>query len=154
MVGFLAIAMVVGACGSSSKKASRATTTPGAATTAPTGSASGNPASAPGVTATTVKIGFITDVTGSASSTWSNSALGAKARFTALNSQGGVGGRKIDSSPRMGPRSRRERHRHELPHRSRCLRGDRRQLLRLRRRAPNAQKAGLPVTGPGIEGTE
>jgi ABC-type branched-subunit amino acid transport system substrate-binding protein len=49
------------------------------------GGTSSNTASAPGVTKDTIKIGFITSVTGNASSTFFNSAIGAKAAFDAIN---------------------------------------------------------------------
>ena len=49
------------------------------------------PASLP----TTIKIGFVTSVTGNASSTFSDAADGAKAYFDSVNAAGGVNGRKI-----------------------------------------------------------
>ncbi len=89
-------------CGSSSK--SSAPTTTGASTgTAPTGStgsattgpSAGHTASAPGITPTTIKVGFITSVTGDASSNFATSDVGAKAYFDAVNKAGGVDGRQI-----------------------------------------------------------
>jgi branched-chain amino acid transport system substrate-binding protein len=47
------------------------------------------------VTATTIKVGFITSKTGAASSTFSTADTGAKAYFDAINQAGGVNGRKI-----------------------------------------------------------
>ena len=47
------------------------------------------------MTASTIKIGFITSVTGNASSTFFDSADGAEAYFDAVNAAGGVDGRKI-----------------------------------------------------------
>jgi branched-chain amino acid transport system substrate-binding protein len=98
-------AMVATACGSSSKKSSTATTasspttaSSGASgTSATTGSSSGagNTASAPGVTASTIKIGFITSATGNAASTFATSEIGAKAYFDALNKAGGIDGRQV-----------------------------------------------------------
>lgn len=58
-------------------------------------SASGLKASAPGVTSSTITIGFITSETGIASSTFLDSALGAQVRIDAQNAAGGVDGRKI-----------------------------------------------------------
>jgi branched-chain amino acid transport system substrate-binding protein len=94
------VALVAAGCGSSSKKAltspSSATgATSSAGPSASTGSKSADIASAPGVTATTIKIGLLTSITGAASSTFSTSALGAKAYFDAVNKAGGIDGRQI-----------------------------------------------------------
>jgi branched-chain amino acid transport system substrate-binding protein len=86
--------LLVSACGSSSKGASTATTAPGSSATTAEGGA-GNTASAPGVTKTTITVGFMTDVTGSASSTFADSADGVSARFDMQNAQGGVNGRTL-----------------------------------------------------------
>ena len=43
-----------------------------------------------------IKIGFVTSLTGNASSTFSNSATGAKAYFDAVNKQGGYNGHPIE----------------------------------------------------------
>lgn len=68
----------------------------GAVLAAPAASArSGLTASASGVTSKTITIGFITSETGVASSTFSDSALGAQVRFDAQNAAGGVDGRKL-----------------------------------------------------------
>ena len=92
-------AMVLTACGSSSKSSSPSTTgaSSGSASTgsATTGSGAGNTASAPGITPTTIKIGFITSFTGAASSTFATASTGAKAYFNAVNKAGGVDGRQI-----------------------------------------------------------
>ena len=58
------------------------------------GAATSEPA--PGVTADSVKIGFITSKTGPAASTSGNSDAGCKARVGRANAAGGVNGRKID----------------------------------------------------------
>ncbi len=84
---FLAVACIAAACGGSSKKP--------VSSGQPSGNTAGNKASAPGVTPTTIKIGFVTSATGVASSTFSTSAVGAKAYFDALNKQGGINGRQI-----------------------------------------------------------
>ena len=86
------VALVAAGCSSSSKSSTGTTVSP--ATTA--GGGAGNTASAPGVTPTTIKIGFITSVTGNASSTFFDAADGAKAYFDAINAAGGVDGRKIE----------------------------------------------------------
>lgn len=51
---------------------------------------------APGVTPTTIKIGYITSETGVASSTYMGGAQGAMARFALQNAHGGVDGRKLE----------------------------------------------------------
>lgn len=51
--------------------------------------------SVPGVTASTIKIGFITSETGAAASSFANSAIGAEAYIDAVNAAGGIYGRKI-----------------------------------------------------------
>ncbi len=96
------VAIVAAGCGSSSHNSSTGTTASGSSTTtpAPGGSASTsgggtNTASAPGVTANTIKIGFVTSETGNASSTFFDSADGANAYFDSVNAAGGINGRKI-----------------------------------------------------------
>ncbi len=51
---------------------------------------------APGVTAKTIKIGYITSVTGVASSTFADGEQGVLAAVDAQNAKGGVDGRKIE----------------------------------------------------------
>ncbi|HEY3941023.1 MAG TPA: ABC transporter substrate-binding protein [Acidimicrobiales bacterium] len=51
--------------------------------------------SSPGVTATTVKVGIISDLTGAAASTFEDAAPAMEARFKQVNAAGGVNGRKI-----------------------------------------------------------
>ncbi len=87
------VALVLTACGSSSKKSSTATTAQGSATTS--GGSSGNTASAPGISATTIKLGLITSVTGSASSEYTGIIPAAEARIAQQNAAGGVDGRQI-----------------------------------------------------------
>ena len=60
------------------------------------GEATTSPSSAPGVTADSIKIGFITSKTGAAASSNQYSDLGCKARVGAENAKGGVNGRKIE----------------------------------------------------------
>jgi branched-chain amino acid transport system substrate-binding protein len=102
-VGAIAVGVAT-ACSSSNKSSAPPTTAASSATTAgSTGATTGgttagavaNTASAPGITATTIKIGLITSETGNASSTFSDSGFGATARFDAVNAAGGINGRKI-----------------------------------------------------------
>jgi branched-chain amino acid transport system substrate-binding protein len=91
------VALVATGCGSSSKSSSQKGATAGSSGgSATTGSSAGNAASAPGVTPTTIKIGFITSFTGNASSTFSTAETGAKAYFDALNKAGGIDGRQVE----------------------------------------------------------
>src|SRR5271157_2221269 len=64
-------------------------------TTVPVGASSGLTASAPGVTPTTITIGFPLPETGVASSTFVDAPIGADARVAYQNAHGGVDGRKI-----------------------------------------------------------
>jgi branched-chain amino acid transport system substrate-binding protein len=94
----MGLVTVLAACGSSAKT----TSPPASSTTSPPGSTAGtssggaNTASAPGVTPTSVKIGFITDLTGVGASTYSDAQKGAQARIDALNAAGGIDGRTVD----------------------------------------------------------
>ena len=53
-------------------------------------------ASAPGVTPTTIKLGYITSETGIASSSFKGGEQGAQARIDLQNAQGGIDGRQIE----------------------------------------------------------
>ena len=97
-----ALVVLVAAGCSSNKSSSSSTTSGGGSSTTSSGStattaggSSGKTASAPGVTPTTIKVGFITSQTGNASSTFSDVELGAKAAFEAINKAGGINGRMI-----------------------------------------------------------
>ncbi len=95
--GIFALVFVAAACGSSKTPSSTATT---AAPSSPSGSSSatsGAPltASAPGISATTITLGYITSETGVASSTFADGPAAAQARIDLQNAQGGVDGRKI-----------------------------------------------------------
>jgi branched-chain amino acid transport system substrate-binding protein len=81
------------ACGSSSKN-STSTTTGGGGSSA--SGAAGNKGSAPGITATTVKVALITSLTGADSSNSVNIPKGFAARIKAQNAAGGVDGRQIE----------------------------------------------------------
>ncbi|HLN18064.1 MAG TPA: ABC transporter substrate-binding protein [Acidimicrobiales bacterium] len=56
---------------------------------------SGLTASAPGITKTTIKIGIVSDLTGSNASTFGTTADAMVARFKEINAAGGVDGRQI-----------------------------------------------------------
>ncbi len=97
--GIAALVLVAAACGSSKTPSSTATTAP---PSSPSGSSSptsgaGAPliASAPGISATTITLGYITSETGDASSTFADGPAAAQARIDLQNAQGGVNGRKI-----------------------------------------------------------
>lgn len=83
----MAVVLLAAACGSSgSSKGSGAGTSTGGG---------GLTASAPGVTPTTITIGYITSQTGVASSTFADGPGGAQARVALQNARGGVDGRRI-----------------------------------------------------------
>ena len=90
---------LVGACGSSKHSSSGATTgstsaAGGSATTVAAGGSSLT-SSDVGVTPTSISIGYITSLTGSASSTFVAGVGGAQAAISAANAAGGVDGRQI-----------------------------------------------------------
>jgi branched-chain amino acid transport system substrate-binding protein len=81
---------VAAGCGSSSPKTTGTTTGNGGTTGGSTLTAS-----APGITPTTITIGYITSQTGVASSTFADGPAAAQARVALQNAQGGIDGRKI-----------------------------------------------------------
>jgi branched-chain amino acid transport system substrate-binding protein len=92
--------LLAAGCSSSSSKSTATTTgggTTGGSTGATTGGSSGGAlkASAPGITATTITLGYITSQTGVASSTFADGPGGVQARIALQNANGGVDGRKI-----------------------------------------------------------
>ena len=87
----LAGALIAASCGSSAKSASKTTTLP--ATTAPGGSVV--PSTAPGVTASTITIGTVADVSGPIPGLFQGALNGVQAYVDYVNSQGGVDGRKL-----------------------------------------------------------
>jgi branched-chain amino acid transport system substrate-binding protein len=91
-VAALALMAAVAACSSSSKS------TGSGGTTGSVGGTSGgkNTASAPGVTASSINIGYITSLSGVASSSYADAQKGAQARIGALNAAGGINGRKVN----------------------------------------------------------
>jgi branched-chain amino acid transport system substrate-binding protein len=84
-------ALVASACGSSKPSSSSSTTVPSASAT----TVAGLEASAPGVSKTTIKIGLITSLTGSASSEYTNLPKAVQAGIDAANAAGGVDGRQL-----------------------------------------------------------
>ncbi|HUZ09672.1 MAG TPA: ABC transporter substrate-binding protein, partial [Acidimicrobiales bacterium] len=56
---------------------------------------SGSPSSSGGASKSTITIGYVTDLTGVASSTFADGAGGARARVDLQNAQGGVNGHKL-----------------------------------------------------------
>ena len=104
LVGCGLLGLLAVACSSSSKPSSEAgsttTSSAGSSTTASSAAAStvpaGNTASAPGVTADSIKVGLITSETGVASAvSIPGIAKGFQARIDQQNAMGGVNGRKI-----------------------------------------------------------
>jgi branched-chain amino acid transport system substrate-binding protein len=89
----MAIALGVTACSSSSKKTSTAPTSSGATP------ASGNTASATGVTPNSVTIGMVVAQTGVAGPNNTCMVKGAQARIGVENDKGGINGRKINLAP-------------------------------------------------------
>jgi branched-chain amino acid transport system substrate-binding protein len=59
------------------------------------GSSGAATASAPGITKTTIKIGIVSDLTGAAASTFSDTPAAVEAAFEQINKAGGINGRKI-----------------------------------------------------------
>lgn len=87
------ITLVAGACGSS-KKSSTSSTTGSQSTSATTAGALGA-ASGPGITSTTITAGVLADVSGPVPGLFQGGVNGVDAYFQYINSQGGVGGRKL-----------------------------------------------------------
>ncbi|WP_261574271.1 ABC transporter substrate-binding protein [Frankia gtarii] len=127
---------------------------PSAATAAAACATSGGKGSAKGVTATTVRIGLLADLTGVASSSFSDTPLGVQARLDAQNAKGGVCGRKLElitadaaSSPSQALTAAQNlvnKGVFAVVSNSSLLFGAFRYL----------QQQGIPVTGPGIDGPE
>jgi branched-chain amino acid transport system substrate-binding protein len=116
---------------------------------------SGDTASAPGVTPTTIKIGIVTDLTGSASSSFADAPGAMEARFKAINAAGGIDGRKITwvvddttSTPVGAETAAKDLVQNKgvfaIAELSNAFYGA----------APYLQEAGIPVTGTGLDGSE
>ncbi|MHB1518789.1 MAG: ABC transporter substrate-binding protein [Acidimicrobiales bacterium] len=89
-VGVMALAaLLLASCSSSSSSGSTTTTSRSSTTPANGGS------SAPGVTATEIKVGSISTLTGFIAADFNGFAPGMQAYFDMVNAQGGVGGRKV-----------------------------------------------------------
>jgi branched-chain amino acid transport system substrate-binding protein len=150
--------LLVAGC-SSSKKSSSNVTTPAttggtSVTTAAAGATTGNQASVPGVTSSTITLGLIYPATGSASSNYTGIAPSARARIAQQNAAGGVDGRQIklvvlddQSSPALNATASQEL----------LSRG----VFGVIDESPFVfggykvfQKAGVPVTGGGYDGFE
>lgn len=127
----------------------------GASTAAVRSSSSGNTASAPGITPTTIKIGILTDLTGAASSSFSDTPGAMEARFEAINAAGGIDGRKITwvvddttSTPVGAETAAKDLVQNKgvfaIAELSSAFYGA----------APYLQQAGIPVTGVGLDGSE
>jgi len=154
-VALAVVALIAAACSSSSRSSSTATTShtgsvggSSASTAAGGGSAAGAANKSP------IKIGFVTSITGNASSTFNNSAVGAKAYFDAINASGGYNGHPIelvtedDTSSPTGAASA-----------VKLLIS--RNVLAIISDSPYffggyqfAQQAGVPVVGSGFDGPE
>jgi branched-chain amino acid transport system substrate-binding protein len=94
MAAVAAVTLTAAGCGSSKSPTSTATTAP-SGSSAPGSTSVPLTASAPGISATTIRIGYITSATGDASSTFADGPAAAQARFDLQNAQGGVDGRKL-----------------------------------------------------------
>jgi branched-chain amino acid transport system substrate-binding protein len=116
-------------------------------------SASGLNASAPGVTSSTITIGYFADLTGIASGSVIDAQEGAQARVDLQNAMGGVDGRKLElvvkdttSSPTVLTAEANELSQSTfgiVPSSSFTFEA-----------APALQKAGVPVTGFEVDGPE
>ena len=158
----VSVALIVGSCSSSSKSSSQSSS-PGSAPVVQNAAlpdvnqhftASGSLlASGPGITPTTIKLGYITSQTGIAASSFKGGDAGAIARVDLQNAQGGVDGRKIvlvtADDGTIGPKAAGQ------------------QLVENQgvfgvvdisafvvAAAPYFQQQGVPVTGAGIDGPE
>ncbi len=127
----------------------------GASTSAVRSGTSGNTASAPGITPTTIKIGILTDLTGSASSSFADTPGAMEARFAAINAAGGIDGRKISwavddttSTPVGAETAAKDLVQNKgvfaIAELSSAFYGA----------APYLQQADIPVTGVGLDGSE
>jgi branched-chain amino acid transport system substrate-binding protein len=117
------------------------------------GGASGLTASAPGVTSSTITIGYLSSLTGLASSTFADGPAGVRAAIDQQNAQGGVDGRKLklivkdDASSLTTDATNAQQ-----------LAGDTFGVVDFSpftfSGAPALNKAGVPVTGDEFDGPE
>lgn len=112
-------------------------------------------ASAPGITATTIKIGIVTDVTGVNSSSFGTAAAAMEARFKQINATGGIDGRKIvwvvgdtTSSPTGAETAVKDLIENQGAFAIAELSPE------FSPAAPYLQQAGIPVTGIPLDGPE
>jgi branched-chain amino acid transport system substrate-binding protein len=150
-LGALTALLVMVGCGSSSSKATPASST---SVGSKVGGA-GNTASATGVTKDTITIGMITDLTGAGSSTFADSAQGAAARFALQNAEGGVDGRRLvldtaDSTSTAPGAQLAARDLVGTKHVFGVIGID----VYTSGAAPYLNKAGIPVTGSDLDGPE
>jgi ABC-type branched-subunit amino acid transport system substrate-binding protein len=97
--GFVAVALVAlvaSACSSSPSTAQKTTTTTSGAASNTTVPSTSSGAPSPGVTATTVTVGQVDDLTAPLPGLFKGAEDGTQAYFDYINSQGGVNGRKIE----------------------------------------------------------
>ena len=135
-----------------------ASTVVGAVSLSTAGSSAGaaeRTASTPGVTASTIKIGIISDLTGNDSSSFSDSPGAIEARFKQINAQGGINGRKITwvvddttSSPAGAQTAAKDLVQNKGVFAIAELSG---QFFGA---APYLAAAGIPVTGSSLDGPE
>jgi branched-chain amino acid transport system substrate-binding protein len=120
-----------------------------------TSSGAASTASAPGVTATTIKIGIMSDLTGAAASTFEDSPEAIEAAFKQINKAGGIDGRKItwvvadtQSSPTGAATAAQDlvetQHVFAIAELSALFFAS----------APYLHQAGIPVTGDSLDGPE
>ena len=97
VVTALAVSLVAASCGNADKSSSKSTTTTDSGKGTVTTVAGGNfPAvTAPGVTATEIKVGGVAAVTNPLGGSYGGAFDGAQAYFDMINSEGGIYGRKI-----------------------------------------------------------
>ena len=153
-----ASALLITACSSSKSNstnttASTATTASGGSTATTSAGGGALTASDTGVSPTTIKIGYITSVTGVASSAFGDAAGGAQAAISAANAAGGVDGRQIqlvslDQSTPAGFNSAAQAMTTKrvfgvIPYSSFTFGGYK-----------TLQQAGIPVTGNSFDGPE
>jgi ABC-type branched-subunit amino acid transport system substrate-binding protein len=95
VAGLLALGLVATACGSSSKPAAT-TAGSGATTTPPTTGATSTADETTGLTATTINIGEIADVSGPVPGLFQGAVYGTQAWAAYVNANGGIDGRKVN----------------------------------------------------------
>ena len=87
--------VTLAACSSKTNNAATTTTNGSPASTAPSGNSGGSSGPTPGVTATSVTVGQVDDLSSPIPGLFKGAEDGTKAYFDYINSKGGVNGRKI-----------------------------------------------------------